>query len=264
MSISPHTRDARRTGWTLPDALAFEWAEQIDSTSSELMRRVRDDLLDAPLLLAAGEQTAGRGRLGRSWHTAPGDALTMSLAWPLRSTLALDGLSLAVGAALALALNGVCGEQVVRLKWPNDLLLAGRKLGGILVESVALGPRRWVVVGVGLNLGLPRAVDGAAALQTVWPRTPRVAEVGGLCGTALHGALERFAQHGFEPFRGPWCTLHAWQGLTVCALRRDEAGAEQLVARGQASGVDARGALLLECAGGTVRIATADTSLRLC
>ncbi|MDP3618030.1 MAG: biotin--[acetyl-CoA-carboxylase] ligase, partial [Rhodoferax sp.] len=145
----------------LPD-FTVEVLPQIDSTNTELMRRARSGRLE-PVLLVAEQQTAGRGRLGRDWHSdaagaadkAPAGSLTFSLGLPL---LAADwsGLSLAVGVALAEALH-----PGVRLKWPNDLWLTdettpdkpGRKLGGVLIETVALPDGgRYAVIGVGLNL----------------------------------------------------------------------------------------------------------------
>ena len=112
----------------VPDLPGFtvEVLPSIDSTSSELMRRARAGLME-PVLLAADEQTAGRGRLGKGWHSKAGQSLTFSLALPL-APADWSGLSLAVGVSLAESLH-----PDVRLKWPNDLWLHQRKLGGILV-----------------------------------------------------------------------------------------------------------------------------------
>ena len=117
---------------TLP-TFTVEVVPSIDSTSSELMRRARDGLVD-PVLLVTEEQTAGRGRMGKGWHSRPGQSLTFSLALPL-APADWSGLSLAVGVSLAESLH-----PDVRLKWPNDLWLQERKLGGILVETA--GRRR--------------------------------------------------------------------------------------------------------------------------
>ncbi|MEO7549170.1 MAG: biotin--[acetyl-CoA-carboxylase] ligase, partial [Ramlibacter sp.] len=129
---------------------------QVDSTNTELMRRARAGQTD-PVLLVAERQTAGRGRLGRDWHSGAGDALTFSLALPL-APADWSGLSLAVGVSLAESLH-----PDIRLKWPNDLWLADRKLGGILIETASFGQagqaRRYAVVGVGINL-VAREVAG--------------------------------------------------------------------------------------------------------
>src|SRR6478735_3053431 len=103
---------------------------QVDSSNSELMRRSRLGQSD-PVLLVAETQTAGRGRLGRQWQSQAGDSLTFSLGMLLRPS-DWAGLSLAVGVTLADALH-----PDVRLKWPNDLWLADRKLGGILIETAS-------------------------------------------------------------------------------------------------------------------------------
>src|SRR5262245_26951311 len=105
---------------------------EIDSTNTELMRRGREGRSE-PVLLVAERQTAGRGRLGRGWQSAAGDSLTFSLGLPL-APADWAGLSLAVGASVAEALH-----PAIRLKWPNDLWLDDRKLGGILIETASFG-----------------------------------------------------------------------------------------------------------------------------
>ena len=134
-----------------------EVVPEIDSTNSELMRRIRAGR-QKPVLLVAERQTAGRGRLGRQWDSGAGGhggALTFSLA------LALEphdwaGLSLAVGVSVARCLHADLG-----LKWPNDIWLQDRKLGGILIETATLGGKRFAVIGVGINL-MPRDGSGLA------------------------------------------------------------------------------------------------------
>jgi BirA family biotin operon repressor/biotin-[acetyl-CoA-carboxylase] ligase len=274
--------------WPLPAGVAFEWYDEIDSTSSELMRRARagalGDAARAALVLAAGAQTAGRGRLGRLWASdSAGASLMLSLAYPFAADQPLAGLSLAMGVAAAQALNRVCGHDAVQLKWPNDLLLsqpglAGRygKLGGILVESTTCGrvsARRWCVVGIGINLrghaglvGLCGAGVTAAALDAVWPSEPRLHDIGPLVAAALAEALERFSSEGFAAFRDAWQALHAWQGQPVCAV---SAQGEELC-RGIAIGVSDSGALRIDAQDGaasqcpSVSIESAEVSLRLC
>ena len=214
----------------MPSGLAFEWADEIDSTNSELMRRARAGNLARAQLLAAGAQTAGRGRMGRVWDARPGHALLMSIAYPLADTCALNGLSLALGVAAAEALQ----PHAVKLKWPNDLLLDGCKLGGILVESVAAHGTRWVVAGVGLNL--QSAPVGAAALNT-----GDVQSAGTRIAQAWWDALAAFASNGFAPFRPRWQALHAWRGLAVTATHPN--GTRHA---GFATGVDEQGALLIQ------------------
>ena len=120
----------------------------------------------APRALVAERQTAGRGRLGRTWESTPGASLTFSLAWPFAAGIDLSGLSLAVGVALAETLDPRPGAALrIGLKWPNDLWLVGsaepgRKLGGVLIETVARGAGRVAVIGIGINLREQRVADG--------------------------------------------------------------------------------------------------------
>jgi BirA family biotin operon repressor/biotin-[acetyl-CoA-carboxylase] ligase len=142
------------------DGFTVEVLPQIDSTNTELMRRFRGTAGAAPrpepTLLVAEQQTAGRGRLGRQWHSQRGDSLTFSLGLALQP-VDWSGLSLVVGISLAESLDPAPRDgQLVGLKWPNDLWLgkpgAERKLAGILVETANLGKLRYAVIGVGINI----------------------------------------------------------------------------------------------------------------
>ena len=132
----------------------FEHVASIDSTNSECRRRVAAGNAPPGLVLSADEQTAGRGRRGADWVTVPGRSLALSM---LADPPALDRparvtLLVAVAAARALAALGV---DDVAIKWPNDLLRGGRKIGGILVEPVREPDgRERLVIGLGLNLAV--------------------------------------------------------------------------------------------------------------
>jgi BirA family biotin operon repressor/biotin-[acetyl-CoA-carboxylase] ligase len=146
----------RRQLAPLLPGLSVEVLAQADSTNTRLLERARTEA--EPCLLVAEAQTAGRGRQGRAWTSAPGASLTFSLALPL-APADWSGLSLAVGVALADALESPAGRPAetlrIGLKWPNDLWLLdppqdgagvagrsiGRKLGGVLIETVASGGR---------------------------------------------------------------------------------------------------------------------------
>ena len=236
----------------------------IDSTSSELMRRARDGLTE-PVLLAAEEQTAGRGRMGKGWHSRAGQSLTFSLALPL-APADWSGLSLAVGVSLARSLH-----PDVRLKWPNDLWLQERKLGGILVETASSGEGasapRTVVIGVGINIARP---DAATVLSTAVPGAPvpmppaglSEVRVGVTAGEALalvapslvHDVL-RFGHEGFAAFADGFDQRDALRGRAV----RLTDGAE-----GTAVGVDPQGALQVQTASGLRTVHSAEVSVRPC
>jgi BirA family transcriptional regulator, biotin operon repressor / biotin---[acetyl-CoA-carboxylase] ligase len=290
------TKTPQNTRWQLPAGVAFEWHEQIDSTSSELMRRARAQALERTTVIAAHQQSAGRGRMGRGWVSAAGDTLMFSLAYAVPAKLPLAGLSLALGVSVAQALNELLAQEQVLLKWPNDLLIATeatdasdtgdesqfKKLGGLLVESVpfnrnrngALVAERWLIIGLGINLHLAQDhpfKDEACALDSVWhrPLAMSLPQLGGVCATALYKGIQRFEPEGFgESFHAQWQALHAFQ------LRRVRFSASSgEVLQGTALGVDSQGQLMIEAdfadnADMTTKtthlIASTEGQLRLC
>ena len=157
-------------------------------------------------VIAAELQTRGRGRLGRPWHSSLGGGLTFSLLWRFDQGVGfLSGLSLAVGVALTRALESQ-GVGGVVLKWPNDVLVGGAKLAGILIELQAdmLGPSA-AVIGVGLNVRLPESVrsridqaatDLSAAGRGPWDRNLLLAAL-----LSPGGRADRFCAGGFNGFR---------------------------------------------------------------
>jgi BirA family biotin operon repressor/biotin-[acetyl-CoA-carboxylase] ligase len=167
-----------------------------------------------PALLAAEVQTAGRGRRGRRWHSSAGGDITFSLARRMaRPVRELPALSLVAGVAVAGALRAL-GQPRVALKWPNDLMVDGAKLGGILVET---RPDR-AVVGVGINCTpvpqLERALRRRIAVLEGGVSRNRVIRE---AARALMAALARFDESGFEALRAEWETMdaHAGQRLRV-------------------------------------------------
>jgi BirA family biotin operon repressor/biotin-[acetyl-CoA-carboxylase] ligase len=170
----------------------------------------------APVLLVAAGQTAGRGRRGRRWHSAPGAGLTFSLARRIRRPAReLAALSLVAGVAAARALRAL-GVAQAALKWPNDLVAGGAKLGGILVETRAAGGATLAVFGIGINCR--RAADLERRLRR------RVACVEQFVSSfeenniieriviALMQALDAFEAGGFETARQAWESMHAHAG----------------------------------------------------
>lgn len=129
----------------------IERIETIDSTNEELIRRGREGAM--PQVLIAKEQTAGRGRLGRTWVSKKGDGLYMSIL--VRPDIPLEKaplLSLIMGLAAHDAVKEATGIDT-RLKWPNDLVIDGKKVAGILASSEIEGSRlKFVVIGIGINM----------------------------------------------------------------------------------------------------------------
>ncbi len=240
---------------------SIEVIESCASTSSVLLDRAMPDQPSGSVVVCE-QQTAGRGRRGRSWLSAPGDSLTFSLLWRFPSgMLPPAGLSLAAGVAAARALEGM-GAAGVRLKWPNDILAEGAKLGGILVETVSHGGRHIAVIGIGINVRLPKeiadAVDvEAGALASVMPYEPSRNFLLANLLKALADMLDEFGRTGFAGFVEAWLARNAHAGQRVSILAEDADPIE-----GRCAGVDSDGALLLDTATGMRRIVSGEVSLR--
>ncbi|HJP59764.1 MAG TPA: biotin--[acetyl-CoA-carboxylase] ligase [Gemmatimonadaceae bacterium] len=157
----------------LQQALDVPRVELFESTTStmDVAHRLANDGAPAGTLVIANEQTAGRGRGGKTWTSAPGAGLWLTLIERPTDTSGLDVLSLRVGLATARALDRFAAEPI-RVKWPNDLFIEYGKLAGILVEARwrerAL---EWVAVGLGINVRAPEGVPGSAWLE---PDTNRI------------------------------------------------------------------------------------------
>lgn len=247
------------SGVKLGDAtITLESVGETGSTNADLLARVAS--LSGPVLLVAEHQTAGRGRAGRSWLGKPGASLTFSLAWKFEGSASrLIGLPLAVGVALAETLNALAVP--VQLKWPNDVLKDGQKLAGILIETRSVGQATWAVVGIGLNLLLPQELEqdiGRSAAQAPALAQMQRPQLLALLSTALKAMLVEFDACGFGAFQLRWNRLHAWHGQAVAIIDHG-----QLLHEGHCGGVDELGRLLLETAGGPVKIVSGDVSLRL-
>lgn len=240
--------------WTevapLLPGFTVEVAPEVDSTNSELMRRARAGRTE-PVLLATERQSAGRGRLGRAWASEPGASLTFSLGLRL-APADWSGLSLAVGVAAAEALH-----PDIRLKWPNDLWLHGRKLAGILIETATAtsGADRYAVIGIGINIA-PRPAEGLstppAALQEVLPDVDAAAALQRLAGPLVRAVLD-FQREGYAPFRRRF------------AARDLLAGRELVLSDGTSgvgAGTDERGGLLVHTAGAVKTILSSEVSVR--
>jgi BirA family biotin operon repressor/biotin-[acetyl-CoA-carboxylase] ligase len=236
--------------------VSLEVCDSLDSTNSELMRRARAGQVQ-PTLLVARQQTAGRGRLGRQWLSGTGltDAdgesasLTFSLGLPL-APASWSGLSLAVGVSIAASLH-----HVLRLKWPNDLWLHQRKLGGILIETAALDEGRQAIVGVGINLGSRDGTGLARAPAWLEELLPGIDAPQALLRIAapLLQAIRDFELRGFAPFQSGFAQRDALMGAPL-TLSDGTCGVAQ--------GVNAEGALLLRTAEGLQAITSSEVSLR--
>jgi BirA family biotin operon repressor/biotin-[acetyl-CoA-carboxylase] ligase len=225
--------------------------ERCTSTNDLLLAAGRADVL-----LAAEEQSAGRGRRGRRWHAASGAAAMFSLAKRVRRPLReLPGLALVAGVGAARALRALGAERTA-LKWPNDLVLDGAKLGGILVETRSHGGATLAVIGIGINCRCDAALERRLRRPVAWleqhVKVDRNRVIGCVAASVLE-ALAEFEARGLESLRAAWESMDAHAGERL-RLRL----ADGRVLTGVARGLDEDGALRLQTARGlrAVRSAT--------
>ena len=253
--------DAERLRAALPTPLCkrvgidVHW--EIESTNSTLLRAAGQGARDLQVLLAE-RQSGGRGRRGRAWASPLGNVYCSLLKRFDTGMAALSGLSLAVGVALARALHDV-RAQGVGLKWPNDVLVRGAKLAGILVElgGEFLGPCH-AVIGIGVNMTSPRGVhdqpvtDLLQVCEVVPSRTAFVAHL----VARLVEALDQFTTLGFAGLREEYLALDVLQGraLNISDARGIRAGV--------GVGVDARGALCVRHGDHVVSYDSAEVTVR--
>jgi BirA family transcriptional regulator, biotin operon repressor / biotin---[acetyl-CoA-carboxylase] ligase len=178
--------------------------DAVDSTLDEIHRRAQEGAPPATVVVSV-EQRAGRGSRGRTWHSPPGGLWFSQLLRPTEAS-AVEVLSLRVGLAVARTIESLAVAEPVRLKWPNDILLRDRKLGGILCEARWQGGRlAWVGVGVGLNvlnllpdglgataIRLADVSPGVAPQDLVAPLAQRIAPLADLGPTLSSSELEAY------------------------------------------------------------------------
>ena len=262
--------DAERITALLPVAVrararSIETAWTVDSTNSVLLARPNPPFGICEIFMAE-YQTAGRGRRGRPWVAPPGGSICLSLSWTFREVpQELGALGLAIG---------VCELRMLKefglapaLKWPNDILIEGRKLGGILIEVRAEsdGPA-CVIIGIGINVAL-----GAALLKRIAENTNAVTPIdlvmGGLRQPSRNAlaaalishvvpALVAFEKDGLRPFVDEWRAADALRGRQV------DVHTIEGVARGLARGIDLHGALVVETLQGVRRFISGDVTVR--
>lgn len=232
-----------------------------DSTNAEAMRRLA--LESPPFAVTAERQTAGRGRRGRAWVSPFGENLYYSLVLRVDSGVAqLEGVSLVVGLAIAQAVRSF-GVERVGLKWPNDVLVGGRKLAGILLElSGDPADVCHLIIGVGVNVNMSQ---GCQPIDQPWTsmRTELGVPVDRNClavvlGQQLEHYLALHSEVGFAGLMAEWEANHLWQGREVHLHAADNAIA------GVVLGVNATGAIRLSVDGQERVFSGGELSLRLC
>ena len=240
------------------------WVQSVtDSTNSQLMQKLKEGVtLEKGVVLVAEAQSAGRGRRGKQWFSPFGCNLYFSMYWQLEQGIqAAMGLSLVVGLAVAKVLQQQW-QLPVRLKWPNDLYLENKKLGGILVELAGQTHAQCdVVIGLGLNIRMPDQTntvvdqpwaDLVSALGQPIDRNLLVA----LLQHQLVQQLQQFSQLGFTAYVQEFNQLDQFAGEQVTL----SSGSQTIF--GLCAGVDAQGGLVLDINGQKQSFYGGELSLR--
>lgn len=219
---------------------------ETDSTNLQAQRLGEEGAPDGTVVVADG-QSAGKGRLGRRWHSPPGVNLHVSvLLRPAVPPQRAPQLSFVAAVAVARAIHELCG-LAAEVKWPNDLLLDGRKVAGLLSEMNAESERiHYVVLGMGINVNMDAdqfpedlrypATSLKLATGRRWPRAP----LARLLLQHLDQLYAQFLDEGFAPIARQWEELCPWQGRRVEVDR----GGDRV--QGLFAGIDDQGALLLD------------------
>lgn len=244
--------------WPRPllDQVNGIFAGRVDSTQSFarrlLDRHFREQETPRPFAIVAHEQSGGVGRRGRSWKSAPGLGVWASMAVPVESRQELQSVPMRTAVALAELVNELTGDRC-RLKWPNDLVVSRRKLGGLLVDAVSRAEgSAWAVIGFGLNVGhgeaeLPDPAATSLRLAAASP-TPEVAALAGTAIQRIWRELES-SRDWLDRYRS--LTAHRSGDPLVC-----EVGAEIL--RGAFAGFDEHGFLQLDTGTGRRVVASGE------
>lgn len=231
---------------------------ECDSTNTQLMLRAENGAPSGSVLIT-DQQTHGRGRRGRQWLSESGKSLTFSILWRFPNNIELSGLSLAVGIAIVSALRPLGADAW--LKWPNDIWLDEKKLGGVLVEinHSIHATRTATIIGIGLNLATPQSLQHlnqpCIGLAQKSVETTREILSAAILRTLIP-ILDAFAVAGFTPWREIFMRMHALQGKQVSVDNGKS------IINGICGDVDARGVLCIHTAQGEVMLWEGDVSLR--
>jgi len=234
--------------------------DEIDSTILEARRRAERGEV-TPVWLVAKRQTAGRGRRGRAWSSLDGNLLATLLFTTAQPPQQIALLGFATGVAIAETIDAVIGAGVATLKWPNDVLIDGAKVAGIMLDSGALGSgQTWVALAFGVNLAAaPANIDQpTTSLRALLPPDALAPEP-----TAFLAALrpkletwsERIVSEGFEPLRRAWLQRAYGLGQEARVVQGEQ------TLEGRISGLSPRGELELDTPTGPRLIAAGDVFL---
>jgi BirA family biotin operon repressor/biotin-[acetyl-CoA-carboxylase] ligase len=231
--------------------------DQTDSTNAEARRRA-DAGESSPLWIVARRQTEGRGRRGRQWESQDGNLFSTLLQITRKSPAEAAQVTFVAALAIADLLDAFAPASLVTIKWPNDVMLAGQKASGVLVESGAHGSGGlWLAVGIGVNLAqAPEGTERPATAVAYHLRgdvtaPPSVEAAAAKLAEAFDVWMTRWETLGFEPILDAWRARTAGlEGPAVARLGRE-------TVEGRAEGVAPDGALKLRLADGSLRLISA-------
>ena len=251
----------------------LERVEESTSTNEDLMSRWRGGALWEPIARVAAKQSAGRGRMGRSWVSHTNQALTFSVAYPFKKPIAeLSGLSLACGLGVIKGISQATeiSENVLKklglgLKWPNDIFLGETKLGGMLIEGGQINATQptWLVIGIGINLTTDPTIEqdigrSMASISQITNSSKIDADVLWLSIIKELGTiLEAFEKSSFKVFQNRWNEWDIFKNQACQISQQDK-----IFIEGIERGVDDAGYLLIETTNGIKRVISGDVSLR--
>lgn len=251
------------------DAAARRWsvvALSATTSTNDFARALAAGGAPEGTIVVADQQTSGRGRLGRGWHSPAGGGLWCSVLLRPRVPLSLIGPLPLVVALAACRAAWRLGARHVQVKWPNDLVHDGRKLGGILLETAAGPgdePPAFVICGIGVNVrrpddGFPTGLASLAVAldELVVGPAPTAGEFGEALLDGLAAVYDRWQEEGFMGLREEWLAANVTTGHDVAV-----SGAQHL--DGHAVTVDGQGRLVVvPPSGEPVAVAAGDVTLR--
>lgn len=217
--------------------------ESVTSTN-DVARCLAGEGADAWTVVLADRQTGGRGRAGRFWESPPGNLYSTLILRPGRPTVEWPSLSLVVALAIRDTVCRWLPADETRLKWPNDVMVGGRKVSGVLLETVP-GQTPAILVGTGINVA--SCPDGAAALAALGTPAPTLAAVTETYLAAMSARVEAWEANGFAALREEWVASAAHRGETVLVRNGERVEEGRLVDLG------GDGTLVIEDASGRPR-----------
>ncbi len=231
--------------------------EETDSTNADARRRA-DAGETGPLWIVARRQTAGRGRRGRNWESEGGNLFSTLLHLTRKPPAEAAQVTFVAALAVADLIDAFAPPSLVTIKWPNDVMLAGDKVSGVLVESGAHQTGGlWLAVGIGVNLAhAPQATERPATALAQHLRgdvsaPPTVEAAAVALGEAFAVWMERWETLGFQPILDAWqARTSGLDGPAVARLGRE-------TVEGRAEGVAPDGALKLRLSDGSLRLISA-------